>query len=486
MASLSGETTWERRGAARLERVDGAAPTRATRLDRLHARLAEGATAQTAAVLEAARERVGRIAAAGGESEASDAVSSCVFAADVIAGLAAEGMLDPEEPRLVAAALADTCSTPLQAVSFDLFMRTTTSPLLLSLPPIVAAEIQLRLLQQLSVASEVSLWRRTSGGEVELVLALSISSNDPRVRQEASAAIFGRPRMVVGRRSELLSAQVERFGVPKAAVVIRPLAEAQRSAHGYLEVVTAALTPLLDREFLLEQGARRLQVLTAGAENRVTQLGFDLHDGPVQDVLALGAETRRLRDDASPFVQESHRELVAGRFDDLLARIEDLDRQLRETAHSLESSSVVSRPLAEVLHREVEAFERRTSISASIEVRGDPETLSPAQRLAIYRATQEALTNVREHSGATAVEVRLRVRRAAVHVRVTDDGHGFEVSRALALAAERGRLGLVGIDERMRVLGGSFAIDSRPGGPTTLRFSLPRWEPFLLEPGTRR
>jgi signal transduction histidine kinase len=76
------------------------------------------------------------------------------------------------------------------------------------------------------------------------------------------------------------------------------------------------------------------------------------------------------------------------------------------------------------------------------------------------------------------VEVRLQVRRNTVDVRVTDNGNGFEVNRSLALAAQRGRLGLVGMGERMRMLGGTLDIDSAPGGPTTLRFSLPRWEPF--------
>jgi signal transduction histidine kinase len=48
----------------------------------------------------------------------------------------------------------------------------------------------------------------------------------------------------------------------------------------------------------------------------------------------------------------------------------------------------------------------------------------------------------------------------------------------VAKAAQRGRLGLVGMGERVRLLGGTFQIDSKPGGPTTLRFSLPRWEPL--------
>ena len=93
---------------------------------------------------------------------------------------------------------------------------------------------------------------------------------------------------------------------------------------------------------------------------------------------------------------------------------------------------------------------------------------------------QESLANVREHSGATAVEVRIRARRSTIDVSITDNGQGFEVSRAVAKAAQRGRLGLVGMGERVRLLGGTFQIDSKPGGPTTLRFSLPRWEPFAL------
>ena len=121
-----------------------------------------------------------------------------------------------------------------------------------------------------------------------------------------------------------------------------------------------------------------------------------------------------------------------------------------------------------------------------MEVTGDPESLSSAQKIAVFRAVQESLANVREHSGATAVEVNIRARRNTIDVRVTDNGHGFEVSRALAKAAQRGRLGLVGIGERVRMLGGTFEIDSSPGGPTNLRFSLPRWDPFTATEAPRR
>ena len=204
------------------------------------------------------------------------------------------------------------------------------------------------------------------------------------------------------------------------------------------------------------------------------RIGFDLHDGPIQDVLSLGADVALLRDQVYPFIDDAHRERAAGRFDDILARVTELDRQLRELSRSLESRSIITRPLGETLHREVDAFAERTGVDTRLEIRGDPESLTSAQRIAVYRAIQESLSNIREHSGASTAEIRLRMRRASIEVRVTDDGHGFEVGRALARAAQRGRLGIVGIGERVRMLGGSFEIDSAPGGPTMLTFALPR------------
>jgi len=480
MASLAG-TTSRTEAIVALSRLDEAkrsALVGTTRLEQLHAFLADGAPAHVLPLLAAARVRATRIAVAAGGNEASDAIAAHVYAADVVANLAAEGDLAPTDTQITAGALAEACSVPLTAATFDLFLRTISSPVLLELPPVVAAEIQLRLLLHLDIAAEVSLWCRTSDGRIDCMIALGADPTDGQVRRQAKAAITGRAGISLVGLSTLRTATVHRFGIAAAAVVARLHGDRGRDVRAYLDETALALSTVLERELLLEHNTGRERALTGNAESKLTRLGFDLHDGPVQDVLALGAETRQLRDRVYPFVLDSHRELVRGRFDDLLARLVELDRQLREMAHSLESRSIVSRPLAEILHREVEAFAARTSIEASIEVRGDPESLSSSQRVALFRAIQESLSNVREHSGATEVDVRLQVRRNTVDVRVTDNGQGFEVNRALALAAERGRLGIVGIGERMRMLGGSFDVDSRPGGPTTLRFSLPRWEQF--------
>jgi signal transduction histidine kinase len=271
---------------------------------------------------------------------------------------------------------------------------------------------------------------------------------------------------------------VQRFGEPLAAVVGRCGAVEHTVADAYLAEAAACMAPIVEREHLLEHSSARERMLVAASERRLLRLGFDLHDGPIQDVLALGADVKLLQEQVYPFVLAEHREVVYGRFEDLTARLVDLDRHLRELAHSLETKSVLSRPLGEILHREVDNFAERSGLDAQLEIRGDPDSLSSAQRITVFRAIQEALANVREHSGASTVDVRVRARRSAIEVQISDDGMGFEVERALARAAQRGRLGLVGIAERVRLLGGTFQVESAPGGPTTLKFTLPRWEPL--------
>jgi len=452
-------------------------------LDRVHGFLSEGAPAPTRRLLDDAHARASRIARAGGRSSASETTAAQVYAADVLAGLAAEGQLDHGDTSITAGALSEACGMPLGAARFDLFLRTSSSPVLLDLPPIVAAEIQLRLLVDLDVVAEISLWRRADDGDVECLFSLGGNSSDRSVRAEARSAVAGRGAAGILRRSSLHSRRVYRFGGAVGAIVSRLKGELGEELTAYLDVAATSLAPLLEREWLLRRSAARERALLGSAEARLTRLGFDLHDGPVQDVLVLGQETRAFRDQIYPFVLESHRDLAHGRFEDLLARVIELDRQLREAAHSLESRSVVSRPLAEILHREVEAFAQGGEIEAKLTIQGDPEVLGPQQRVALFRAIQESLSNVREHSGATRVDVRLQMRRNWVEVRVTDNGNGFEVNRSLAHAAQRGRLGIVGMGERMRMLGGTFDIESRPGGPTVLRFSLPRWEPFAPPSG---
>jgi len=448
------------------------------RLERLHAYFLEGCTDQTRPALESVLVDARHVRDGCDDRDVGDGLASVRYAAAAVVELASALELDEADLRGAAAAVAEACAMPLTAARYVLFSQAVGSSRLLELPPLVAAEIQLSLLVGFDVLGDVTLWRRTTSS-LECILSVGAPGRPSRrIRAEAKATLRQRSRLSLLGGSQLRSMPVLRFEKAYAALVGRIGSVEPDVAEAFLNEAAAALSSVIEREYLHEHSAARERTLVASAERRLMRLGFDLHDGPIQDVLAMTADVRLLQQQVYPFVLEEYREQAYGRFDDITSRLTELDRQLREIAHSLETKSVISRPLGEILHREVDSFAERTGIGATLEIRGDPDSLSSAQRITIFRAIQEALANVREHAGATSVEVRVRARRSAIEAQISDDGMGFEVERALAKAAERGRLGLVGIGERVRMLGGTFELESAPGGPTTLKLTLPRWEPL--------
>jgi signal transduction histidine kinase len=474
MASLARRGEDAERADGRPQLVVPADAGGAARLEAAHRELLTDAEPRVHPILKAAHRLALSAFTGAGGTDAADRLATGVYVANVVVSLAAEGELDSTDARIALDTLVAVRGEPREAAMFDLHRTACASPLLVELPPIVACEIQVRLLVLLGLASEASLWK-VDDRTVEPFVSVGDGAESRRARATARAALRRGGLTLLGGRT-LRSALVRRFTAPCAVIVARA-SERSGRLDAYLAVTALALAPIFERELLLERSAEREQTIVTAGEQRLMRIGFDLHDGPIQDVLALGADITHLREQVYPFVHDSHRERAAGRFDDLLARVVELDRQLRELSRSLESRSIVSRPLGETLHREVDTFAERTGIDARLEIRGDPESLTSGQRIAVYRAIQESLSNVREHSGASTVEIRVRMRRSSIEVRVVDDGHGFEVGRALARAAQRGRLGIVGIGERVRMLGGSFEIDSAPGGPTMLTFALPRVVP---------
>lgn len=209
------------------------------------------------------------------------------------------------------------------------------------------------------------------------------------------------------------------------------------------------------------------------AQRRLRRLALDLHDGPAQDVAALAVDAALLQaelgGELTPERVDTARELAA----EIRDRLGALGRDIRDLAEVLEPRAILRESLRDVLVREADVFARRTGIVPSVEIDEDLGVMTASQQIALVRVTQEALTNVRDHAGATAVDVVARVTAQGVSLAVVDDGRGFDVARAAA----RGRLGLAGMEERVRLLGGTLAVDSRPGKGTRVEATIPRWRP---------
>jgi signal transduction histidine kinase len=100
------------------------------------------------------------------------------------------------------------------------------------------------------------------------------------------------------------------------------------------------------------------------------------------------------------------------------------------------------------------------------------ENLDIKKRTALYRVAQEALTNVARHARASRAEVSIRELSDVVHMQIKDNGQSFEADR-FSRTQEHGRLGLLGMRERVEMVDGTFSIESSPGNGTTIHAQIP-------------
>ena len=215
--------------------------------------------------------------------------------------------------------------------------------------------------------------------------------------------------------------------------------------------------------------------LAAANERLLVRLGFDLHDGPLQQVHALAQDVRLLREQVLTIAGSEYRDPIVGRFGDLEAQLAELHQDLRDLAHSLEPRSLLQLPLPRAVARELTALSRRTGIATSLEQEGSFDALSASQRIALLRVLQEALSNIRQHSGSSAVVVELVESADGVCMEIRDDGHGFDPESVVPDADGQSGIGVVGMRERLRLLGGRLELESAAGGPTVVRALLPPW-----------
>jgi two-component system, NarL family, sensor histidine kinase UhpB len=199
--------------------------------------------------------------------------------------------------------------------------------------------------------------------------------------------------------------------------------------------------------------------LRAQEEER-KRLARDLHDEVNQALTAILLRLQAVSQDAPPQVADELaevRRLVNQAMDELLR----LARQLRPTAlddHGLYSA----------IEGQVKRFSAQTGIAADLRMDGSPSDLDPDREIAVFRIAQEALANVARHADARSVEVGVEpLGEHGVALTVRDDGRGFFPE------GESSGLGLNGMAERARLVGGELEIDSRPGAGTALSLKVP-------------
>jgi signal transduction histidine kinase len=410
----------------------------------------------------ACETRARRLADGWGQGAALD------FLGDAVVAIAVEHRFEPGEARAAVTAAADELGVPPEAAAFAVFRRALASKDFAQLPPTVAAELALALLVELAPAAAGSLWILDAVGSTTCLVSHGKAPRSRRLREVARAALDG----VIAGSAQVHVRVVERWDRPYAALVARGRGAESEHLEDYLEEAANAIAPLLERASLFDRRVQREHDLVAAGERRLMRLGFDLHDGPLQELVALAEELRAASSQISGVVPDDFRQRVRGRFNDVHARLGALDDSLRQIAHSIRSTTAVTRPVAEAVESELLALENATGLEGTLRVEGDLGDLSDSQKIVLFRVVQESLSNVRKHSEAAKVLVVLRSRRTFVDVSVTDNGCGFD-PREL----DTDRLGLAGISERVRLLGGAVELETKLGVGTTVRATLPQWRP---------
>jgi signal transduction histidine kinase len=141
--------------------------------------------------------------------------------------------------------------------------------------------------------------------------------------------------------------------------------------------------------------------------------------------------------------------------------------ELRSTVATLRTPVEADLQLRSSLMRLMTYFEQATGLTIHRVLPDEMPDLPDTYRLALYRATQEALTNIQKHAAAEQVWLVLTVHDSAVTLLISDDGKG------LALVGDRSGFGLRGLQERADHLGGELHLEPRRGGGTQLTFRLP-------------
>jgi signal transduction histidine kinase len=229
--------------------------------------------------------------------------------------------------------------------------------------------------------------------------------------------------------------------------------------------------------------AQLLDQVVDAQEGERQRIARELHDATGQSLTAISLGLRgigRLVEREAPAITAQLREVESYSASALT--------DLRRIIADLRPSQLDDLGLVAALRWYVQSFEQRHGVRATFHTQGDPDRLPSETETVLFRIVQEALTNVAKHAQASQVTVSMETQPQGVQVTIADDGQGFDARYVLnreryGHAEEEGReapslsgWGLVGMQERTRLLGGECTIESTPGEGSRIQVRIPLGE----------
>ena len=203
--------------------------------------------------------------------------------------------------------------------------------------------------------------------------------------------------------------------------------------------------------------------LVEAQEQERARIGRELHDDIGQRLALLSVQMQQLQDD--PLILSDAR----SRMGELQKQTSELAADVQSLSHELHSARLQYFGIAVAMRGFCQEFGEQQKVEVDFEAHDLPSLVSPDTSLCFYRVLQEALHNSAKHSGVRRFEVRLWGTSNEIHLTVRDSGAGFEREAA----RESRGLGLISMEERLKLLKGTLSIDSQPKRGTTIHASVP-------------
>ena len=220
---------------------------------------------------------------------------------------------------------------------------------------------------------------------------------------------------------------------------------------------------MLDQSRHMQEQLRQLsrQILSAQEDER-KKISRELHDVIAQTLTGINIRLSALKKAATLNTRGLDRNIARTQ-----RLVEKSVKIVHEFARELRPAVLDDLGLIPALHAFVKLFSKRTRIRVHLKVFAAVEDLDTVRRTVLFRVAQEALTNVSRHAQASQVEVSIQKLPDRICMKIKDDGKSFQVERMMRYRGRK-HLGLLGMRERLEMVGGHFDVESAPGKGTTI------------------
>ena len=236
----------------------------------------------------------------------------------------------------------------------------------------------------------------------------------------------------------------------------------QRRAQEVVGAVVA-FVDITERKLAHAALANVSRKLIEAQEQERVRIGRELHDDIGQRLALLSVQMQQLREDSLVLPE------VRSRMGEFQKQISDIADDIQSLSHELHSAKLQYLGIAAALRSFCKEFAKQQKMEIDFNAHDLPSHLSPDISLCLFRVLQEALHNSAKHSGVRHFEVRLWGTSVEIHLTVKDSGAGFDREAA----KESRGIGLISMEERLKLVNGTLSINSQPKGGTTIHARVP-------------